>query len=201
MDQNIMSHISKAMPSLRPQFLPLPRREGWPKAGVGLILFLLVAGLFAFIGFTPAHAQTTPQPVISADAPYTTPVGGMERTNATSEVLPVTGQPFSRELRVTIRAASDQTNATQLTMPIGVPVQKGDVLLASFYVRGSAAGGKPAHIELLFERTVDPWTKSVIHDAQTSKNPQAWTRVVVPFAAAETYQPAEAMVSLRFAFG
>ncbi|HEX5322887.1 MAG TPA: hypothetical protein VFW40_03815, partial [Capsulimonadaceae bacterium] len=163
------------------------------KAGVGILLFLAL--------IVPTLAQTTPQPVIASDALLTTPVGGLDRTNATSEVVPVAGQPFSRELKVTVRAGSDQTNATQLTLPISAPVQRGDSLLASFYVRGSAASGKPAHVELLFERTVDPWTKSVIHDAIADQNPQTWTRVLVPFQASESYQPGEAMVSVRLAFG
>jgi O-glycosyl hydrolase len=158
-------------------------------------------GLLLFVGLTPAYAQASPQPVIPSDALLTTPVGGLSSTNATTQVLPVTGQPFSRELSVTIRAGSDQTNATQLTMPISAPVQKSDVLLASFYVRGSASSGKPGHVELLFERATDPWTKSVIHDALANKNPATWSRIVVPFQASESYQPGEAMVSLRLAFG
>jgi O-glycosyl hydrolase len=141
-------------------------------------------------------------PVIAADALLETPVGGLENTQATTDVIPVAGQPFQRALRVTIRKDSPETNATQLTAPISAPVEKGDTLLASFYLRGTAADGKrPAQAMLLFERRVSPWTKSISEGAVARTSPTLWRRVTAPFTAAETYRTGEAMVSLRFAFG
>src|SRR5579859_4044441 len=53
-----------------------------------------------------AHAQAPllsgGQSVLPAGALLTTPVGGLERTNATAAVIPVSGGPFSRGLRVTV---------------------------------------------------------------------------------------------------
>lgn len=179
-------------------------KDGRPKARqTGTFSARLVIGVFALLVLCPpAWAQAEPTPVIAADAPFTTQVGGLSNTNSTTEIEPVPGEPFSRELKVTIGEASAQTNATQLTMPISVPVQKGDSMLASFYVRGQAAGGKgPAEMMLLFEKCVDPWTKSVGQAVETNPDGQTWKRVLVPFTAVESYQPGEAMVSLRFAFG
>jgi hypothetical protein len=53
----------------------------------------------------------------------------------------------------------------------------------------------------LFERREDPWTKSVDQGVTANNDPKAWKRVVIPFSAAESYRPGEAMASLRFAFG
>lgn len=140
--------------------------------------------------------------MLARDALLTGTVGGLERTKATASVVPATGEPFAKALRVTVGTTSAETNATQLTLPIAAPVEKGDALLASFFVRGASADGKnPAQMELLFERAVDPWTKSTEQGVVTPKNSHAWRRILVPFTAAETYPPGGAMVSLRFAFG
>lgn len=137
--------------------------------------------------------------VIATNSLLTVPVGGLERTNATSAIIGVTGQPFSKALRVTVRRNSTETNWTQLTIPNAVPVQKGDALLASFWLRGTAADGRdPGRIEFLFEKSTDPWTKSVSQVASAGK---AWKQYLIPFSSSALYRPGEAMVSLRFAHG
>ncbi|HLV81370.1 MAG TPA: hypothetical protein VKT32_13880, partial [Chthonomonadaceae bacterium] len=167
------------------------------------MLAVALVALLAAGGAASAQDSTLVggQSVLPPDALLTTPVGGLERTNATAEVVPASGQPFARGLRVTVRANAPETNATQLTMPISTPVAAGDVLLASCFLRGASASGTPAQVELLFERSVDPWTKSITYDVMAPPAPGRWKRFLVPFTAAESYRPGEAMVSLRFAFG
>ncbi len=183
------------------------RRSLLPVAGFARYgrLTLASAVLLGVLVF-PTHLQAGQiaggASVLPDDALLNTPVGGLERTNAMTEVVEATGQPFAQALRVKIRADTPETNATQLTMPISTPVARGDVLLASFFLRGySVRGQAPAQVELLFERSVSPWTKSVTLDAPAPKDTQAWKRVTVAFTSAESYRPGEAMVSLRFAFG
>ena len=171
------------------------------------VLLLLGMGVLACGPQAPdkAFAVAGGAPVLAPNALLTTPVGGLERTNARAEVVPVTGQPFARALRVTVRASAPETNATQLTLPNAAPIQKGDVLLASFFVRGAAGGGgkngRAAQTEFLFERSTDPWTKSATQGVAGPSDGRTWKRVWVPFTAVETYAPGEAMASLRFAFG
>ncbi len=171
-------------------------------------LFVLVAVLWAAPqGADPARAQIVQagsggQPVLPDNALLTTPVGGLGQTGATALVVPVAGEPFTQALRVTIRTASADTNATQLTMTVPGPVAKGDVLLASFYVRGTAAGGKaPAQMAFLFERSLPPWRSSTNQGVTADRRPGVWKRVAFPFTATEDYAPGVAMASLRFAFG
>jgi hypothetical protein len=114
--------------------------------------------------------------------------------------------PFAKALRVTIGAEAEETNATQLTIPNTAPVERGDVMIASFHIRGQAAVGpglrpRPARMEFLFERSTNPWTKSVSHGASAPAKAGAWRAVHVPFRSAETYAPGQAMASLRLAFG
>ena len=142
-------------------------------------------------------------PVLTPNSLLTTPVGGLERTRATAQVVPIASpQPFRQALHVTIGSDSPETNVTQLTMRTATPVAKGDTLLASLSVRGAAASGKgPAQIQLLFEQANSPWTKSVTQGIVTARDRTRWKRVLVPFTASESYAPGEAMLSLRFAFG
>lgn len=177
---------------------------------VGIFLLLPLAALLIADARRDAKAAQAQNdmpaggtPVLTADALLTTTVGGLEKTNATVTVVPVTGQPFAKALRVLIRTSAAETNATQLTIPIAAPVEKGEALLASFYVRGaSTSGGSPAQVEFLFEASASPWTKSATRGAVTPRNAaQTWKRVLVPFSSVAAYKPGEAMVSLRFAFG
>ncbi|HLJ55901.1 MAG TPA: hypothetical protein VKT77_12755 [Chthonomonadaceae bacterium] len=162
------------------------------------VLGLLAACAAGQTGADDAAARQA----IAPDALLKTPVAGLERTEASAEVVPIKGEPFGSALRVKIGGPAPDSNVTQLTIRNAIPVRKGDALLASLYVRGAAAGGKsPAQTMLLFERATAPWTKSVTRGVSSLSKPEAWKRVSVPFAAAGDYAPGEAMLSLRFAFG
>ncbi|MEJ5170210.1 MAG: hypothetical protein WHU10_04415, partial [Fimbriimonadales bacterium] len=126
---------------------------------------------------------------------------GLERTRSEASVVPVSGQPFDRALRVTIGASADETNATQLTILNAVPVARGDVLMAELWIRGSRPDGKPARAEFLFERSQNPWTKSVSFPVSAASDPTRWRLWRIPFESAEDYAPGEAMASVRLAFG
>ncbi len=140
-------------------------------------------------------------PVLSENSLFLTPVGGLETTGARSEIVNVANQPFSRALRVTIGKDSRQTNATQLTIPNALAVQKGDSLVATLWTRAQNLKKTPAQLQFLFEKATSPWTKSVTFDISTPTNAAKWKRTVIPFESAADFAPGEAMASLRFAFG
>ena len=167
---------------------------------------LFITGLLLVQGC--ASAQTPPEmptggvPVLRPDALLTTTVGGLTSTKSTAQIVPVSGQPFTRALRVTIGINAPDTNVTQLTIPNAAAVAKGDLLLASFYVRGTSnTGNIPAQVGFLFEKATDPWTKSVTETVSTAPDRTAWKRVLIPFTAIDSYKPGEVMASLRLAFG
>jgi len=139
--------------------------------------------------------------VIGADAHLTTPIANLANTNATAAVVSVSTAGFSRARRVQIRRTSTETNATQLTIGNTANVRKGDVLMATFAIRGQAVSGKPAQIEFMFERASSPWTKSVTQSATTYDSPSQWRTIQVPFVSIEDYAPGQAMASFRLAFG
>lgn len=138
-------------------------------------------------------------PSLLSDGWSRVPVGGLERTGATANVVSVSrNRGFGEALRVIIGRSSTETNATQLTLPILGKVEAGDALMASLWVRGHRKDGKPGRIELLFEKSTSPWTKSVTAGIVAG---DAWREIAVPFRAIEGYAAGEAMLSLRFAFG
>ncbi len=132
------------------------------------------------------------QSILAPNIHLNTPVAGLERTNAEAKVVDVQGQSFSRALRVNVRDRSNETNITQLTLPNATTVEQGDTLLASVWLKG------PGQAEFLFEKSTDPWTKSVTRGLSATRD---WRRFLIPFRSAQTYKPGEAMVSLRLAFG
>jgi len=154
--------------------------------------------------FTPllgCQAIGQPEPVVDPSSLLRTEIGNLANTDAKRSIVPVSGQPFGEALRVVIGKASAETNATQLTINNERPVNKGDVILASLYLRGRSVAGRPARIEFLFEKNSAPWTKSTTQAFQAPVDPAAWRKVAVAFTAAESYAPSQAMISLRLAFG
>src|SRR5438552_1594715 len=125
--------------------LPARRNAQTVLACFGCLLVALIAALDAAGAQTPLPSGG--RSVLRADALLTTPVGGLERTQSTAGVIPISGAPVSQGLRITVRTSAPETNATQLTMPIAEPVSQGDVLLVSFFLRGAATAGTPAHVE------------------------------------------------------
>lgn len=139
---------------------------------------------------------------ISPDALTRTLVGGLERTQSRANVLDLRGPTFVQGLQVRIGGVSDESNATQLTLPNATAIRRGDVLFATFWLRGRSADGRaPAKIQFLFERATNPWTKSITFDASAARNGSDWRQIFIPFQSAEAYAPGEAMFSFRFAFG
>lgn len=139
--------------------------------------------------------------VLSPDSLFLSPVQGLDLTSSTSSVVVSRGQAFDKALRVVVGQDSDKSYVTQSTLRTTVAVATGDILLASFYVRGLAADNStPATIEFLFEKASPPWTRSTQIGVFTRPDLE-WKQVLVPFRAVDDFAAGEAMVSFRYAFG
>lgn len=138
--------------------------------------------------------------VIPADAVLTQGVGGLEATGSSVEVVDAPGAPLGKALEVTIGARSLETNATQLTIPTTKAVKQGDKLLAEIWVREMNDGEKEGRVELLFEGSSSPWTKSLTQGVEAPSGGE-WRHAVMAFESAIDYPAGGAMVSVRLAFG
>lgn len=103
------------------------------------------------------------------------------------------GERFGSGQHIDVPALpGSDTNAVQLTATTTLPVKKGDALMGVFWLKG------PGQVQFLFEKSTDPWTKSVTQGAKATSE---WRRVLIPFESAEDYAPGQAMASIRLAFG
>lgn len=128
--------------------------------------------------------------------------GALLLAGATARVqlraIEVPGQPFSRALEAAILPPGQSRGEVQLAAPIQAPVQKDDVLLATFFVRvekEQATGG--GEIELVFELAGEPYTRSVSYPVPLTSE---WRKVQVRFRAAGDYAAGGARLSFRLGY-
>jgi hypothetical protein len=112
--------------------------------------------------------------------------------------IAVAGQPFTEALRATIKEGSGHEWAVQLTAENAAPIDGGDAILATFFLRTETPQeGGVGETELVFELNGAPYPKSVQYPVQA---PGAWTKVQVRFKAARAYAPGEAHIIFRLGY-
>lgn len=113
--------------------------------------------------------------------------------------VPVEGQPFDTAVRAKIHQPSVNEWDVQLQARIVAPVERGDVLLATFYFRTEWAPEESGEgrTEFVFERAQDPWTKSTSFPVQASRE---WRKIYVPFVAEESYGAGQAQMIFRLGY-
>ena len=87
----------------------------------------------------------------------------------------------------------------QLVAPNAQPIEKGDVILATFHLRGpTPPQDMPlAQTELVVELGRAPYNKSVQYPVQVGGE---WTKIHVRFTAAQAYAPGEAHLIFRLGY-
>ncbi|MET0410885.1 MAG: glycoside hydrolase family 44 protein [Polyangiaceae bacterium] len=138
-------------------------------------------------------------------APSLAPADGIESFTlqgktelAEIATVDVEGQPFSRALEATIKDIGESEWAVQVQAPTVGPVDKDDVLLATFHVRvEKELEGGGGQTSFVFERTGAPYTKSVSYPVPLTRE---WRKVNVRFSAAETYAPGGAQLIFRLGY-
>jgi mannan endo-1,4-beta-mannosidase len=112
--------------------------------------------------------------------------------------LAVTDQSFSDAVRIAINEGSGSPWGVQLQGPIAAPVDKGDALLATFYLRTEAPQeGGVGETEFVFELARAPYSKAVSYPVQAGPT---WTEVQVRFLADRAYAAGEAQMIFRLGY-
>lgn len=159
-----------------------------------LIGVLSTAGLA--IGAAPTTRAFPPSnPVITGGvAAFTAiglPAGEVQRVS-------VEGEPFDKALRARVATKPSNPWSVQLVAKTSGDVSKGDLMLATFWLRAGGPGGAGAPqdvgVELVFERAGGPYEKSVEYDASAGEK---WERFQVPFSAVNSYPAGAAQVNFR----
>jgi len=106
-----------------------------------------------------------------------------------------TGQ--GNALRADTLLATAEPYDCQLTLPTAAAVTKGDVIAASFWIRGAGPDGAPASVGFVFEAANPPYQRfmSALVPAGTQ-----WMRIDLPFRALGSYGPGEAVTRLRLGY-
>jgi GH35 family endo-1,4-beta-xylanase len=111
----------------------------------------------------------------------------------------VSEQPFHEALRIDVSEAGATPWDLQLQTKAERAIEKGDVLLATFFVRTewSREESGEGQTEFVFELGREPWTKSASFVVRAGRE---WKKVFVPFIAAESYAAGEAHINFRVGF-
>jgi hypothetical protein len=116
------------------------------------------------------------------------------------ELTPITveGQPFKDAIRAAIKEASGHEWAVQLSAATAAPIEAGDALLATFYLRvESPQEGGVGQTEFVFELAGAPYTKSIQYPVQGTSG---WSKIEVRFKAARAYAAGEAHMLFRLGY-
>jgi Glycoside hydrolase family 44 len=120
-------------------------------------------------------------------------VGKVELTT-----IKVEGQPFTEALRPQITQASGSDWSVQLQAKSVAPIEAGDMLLATFYLRSEKPqDGGATETSFVFELAHAPYTKSVTYPVQANGD---WSKVQVRFVAHEHYGAGEAQMIFRLGY-
>ena len=111
----------------------------------------------------------------------------------------VTGQPFADALRAKVKLGSGHEWAVQLQAPTSAPVEEGDVLMATFYLRAEAPAEDTGagQTQFVFEEAKEPYTKSVSYDVVAGPD---WRKIYVPFVAKRKFGAGEAQMIFRLGY-
>jgi mannan endo-1,4-beta-mannosidase len=114
------------------------------------------------------------------------------------KTVSVDGQPFKEALEANVKDLGESEWAVQVQAGTAAPVEKDDVLLATFYARVvkelEGGGGQTSFV---FERAGEPYTKSVTYPVMLSPE---WRKIQVRFSASESYASGGAQIIFRLGY-
>ncbi len=169
------------------------RSRAWRKAVGGAIkAFWVVA---AALGAIAGQAQTA-TPLLAADTIAT--VGGYNDAAAGDavKVVPAAGTPFATALRINRAAAGTNSYDAALAWPTRAAVRKGDLLVATFYVRSLGDAGAALRLQPSFQLADAPYTASLLAGAPVDTG--SWQRYAIPFRATIDYPSGAGSFQLRY---
>ncbi|MGH9838971.1 MAG: hypothetical protein ACREEM_09315, partial [Blastocatellia bacterium] len=162
----------------------------------GPLLSLFIPFLWLPVLSLSAHAQSGVS--IVPDNLYQSK--GSAGANATAEPVGVSGQPFTQAYRIAVSGTSADHRDAGLWWPTTQPVNQGDNLQITFWVRKVAPlDGNNIRGFVGFEQTAKPEVKSLFTPFPCDSD--IWTKYVIPFKAAANHPAGEAQLTFQFAHG
>ncbi len=158
-------------------------------------LFIRTAVTAALLSLVALPAMATTE-MLAPDVIAT--VQGYDEEGDTVEPVNVSDNnaPFDRALRVSRVAPAQYSYAAALIWPTVAPVSKGDLIVATFYVRNLAPTKGALAIETTFQLTDAPFTQTL--DFTAPVDVDGWQKYAVPVRANQDYPAGAASLQLRY---
>ncbi|MDR3708601.1 MAG: endo-1,4-beta-xylanase [Capsulimonadaceae bacterium] len=166
---------------------------------IAIYKYLLPAFVAMFLPSVLTHAAPLPLPA-GTDLLQTNKaavLGFRGGADSKAEVISVAGQTFDSALRCTCGHGSMETWDVRVEQLTTRPVQKGDVILFSFWVQAERPQDGSARIGAFFQKASGDYDK--LGQALFSP-PGKWTRIDVPFVSPGTFAAGEAGISFHLAY-
>jgi GH35 family endo-1,4-beta-xylanase len=142
----------------------------------------------------PAHAATlSGTSLLPGDADSLIQLSAAQTGDAVLTRVSVSGHTFTQALHVVVNKTPANPWETQLQIKTAAPIQKGDAILATFFVRAIRPLDGSAEITPDFEVAAEPYTKSL--SAGVSPGAQ-WEQVNLPFNALDSYGAGNAQFNI-----
>lgn len=117
----------------------------------------------------------------------------------TAKFVKVEGEGFSEAIQAEIREKPSNAYDVQIRALNTEPIESGDVLLATVFLRSVTPpkDSEQGESEFVFELSRDPWTKSITQGIRATKD---WQKLHIPFIAGQAFGPGEAQIAFRLGF-
>jgi endo-1,4-beta-xylanase len=149
-------------------------------------------------------AQRRPEQVVATSLLPADELGAFvlegKKERVTLTAVAAREQVFQKAVRAEITGPAGGENwEVQIAANTTIAVDKGDAILATFYVRSITPMNESgeAQTQFVFERLGEPWTKSVEYSIVFGSE---WTKVDARFVAAESYDAGRAHVIFRLGY-
>ena len=156
-------------------------------------LLCLWSGLVLSVVSAPAQTSVLP-----SSLPNTWSLQRADATYATSQIVGVTGQPFSSAIRVGTLQRPANTYNIQLNVPTSVAISSNDALQATFYLRRISPTNGDAFTTFICERAGPPYEKSAARTFNEGSGD--WQRFRYAFAATTNYSAGQAQINFPLGF-
>jgi endo-1,4-beta-xylanase len=167
-------------------------RFSWHSLCAIATVFVFLSGLAASLAFAAAPVQVLKPDTVST-------VDGYNGPGDTTTPIPVTDTsvPFTKGLRVSRASIGEVSYAAALRWSTIKPIKKGDLLVATFYVRNTTAARGALNIDVTFQLSGEPYTPTLT--TATPVDTVTWKKYAVPFRANQDYPVGGSTLQMRYA--
>jgi endo-1,4-beta-xylanase len=156
-----------------------------------LAILVLVSLALMHPGQNKARAASQ---VLKADT--ITTVGGYKDAADTIQPISVTGAPFTKALRISRAKPGENSYSAAMTWQTTAPVRKGDLIVATFYIRNLQPQAGALAVEATFQLSDTPYTWTLT--AMAPSDSSSWKKYAIPVRANQDYPAGKSSLQIRY---